>query len=313
MGTTKDKAEFWTLIKTCKGKRYEDDSERWDALLKLLGLPLLAQPLLGAVIAEGRFAKANNPSAYLAMAARNQAKRANLLKREGDKRGAVAEAEAGPVSSISWGVKVRGSALRLKAKCHDEFIELAEFHQGEEHFEDAGLLNHVPHWLRLPDEDVELLDNLGCRMIIDWGKVADHAVATPTMLRAVAFVLLRRFGLGQTAKRMIETKDPALSPLQIQSAWRWIDRNFETKIKPLFAMKREPERQPIKTEPSSFVGPGAALLLAGDRTRRAVGAIDAKAISYIDPEEDIGSWYEVSPPRAVVAVHRVSTRSSRRQ
>lgn len=312
MGTTNKNAELWALLERVKNKRYEDAESPWNELLALLGLPLLAQPLLATVIAEGRFAKANNPRAYLAVAARNQAKQANLLKREGDERGAVNEVEARPVSAVGWSVKVRGSSLRLKAETHDEFIELAEFHHGETPFHSAGIIDRVPYWLKLPDEDLILLESLGYGMAIDWNKVAEHAVSTPSMLQAVSFVLLRRYGLGQTAKRIIETRKPALSPHQIQAAWRWIDRNFETKIKPLFAMEREPHRHPAKAESDSFVSPGTALLLAGNRAGQGLAACGVKPISDESPLEESGTWYEVSPPRAVVAVHRVSTQPSRR-
>jgi hypothetical protein len=275
MGTTKDKAEFWILIKTCKGKRYEDDSEQWDTLLKLLGIPLREQGILSRVIEEGRFAKADNPQTYLAMATRRQAKNLNLysdLREKCELRGAVKGLEAGPISTQDWAVKQKkyfGPPKGLKANSHDEFIELAGFHYGEEFEESPSLIGLVPKWLLIDGEEAKFLESLGFEEMIDWTKVAKFSVSKPAMAELIGYVLSCRYYRGKTRREAMISNAFGYSPAQIQAAWKWIDRNWDSQILPLFRMDKPSKTLPVKKKEVVRLSPSEALNLALKREQDA--------------------------------------------
>jgi hypothetical protein len=263
MAKDKSNAEFWTLVSACKGKRYEDDSEQWDKLLKLLGLPLRLQPLVSAAIAEGRYAQADNPQAYIATVARNKAKAkdVNLLKENGDNRGGN-ELEIGPISKLGWVVKQKqcgGGPRAIKASSHDEFIELAGFHYSEAYVEDIGPIGLVPRWLLIDGEDARILEDLGFGEMVDWEKLAHFAVSKAAMAEIVGFVLVHRFRCGETRSSLTASSSSAFGKAQIEAAWRWIDRNWDAKILPLFRMDKPPEVLQVARKGGPFVSPFDAL------------------------------------------------------
>lgn len=267
MAKDKSNAEFWTLVSACKGKRYEDDSERWGKLLKLLGIPLREQGILSRMIGEGRFAKADNPQSYLAMATRRQAKNLNLYSDDRAKcelRGAKEE-EVGPISQLSWAVKSKkssGGPKFLEARSHDEFIEMADFHYGADGFHEDKLIEFVPEWMLVEGEDAELLEDLGFGKSIDWAKVAALSVSKPAMADLVGYVLACRYRGGQTRRMVMTGGCKSYRATQVQSAWKWIDRNWATRIVPLFHMRKQPRSLPVEKKESKPISPLEALNLA---------------------------------------------------
>ena len=113
----------------------------------------------------------------------------------------------------------------------------------------------IPRWL---------LKRGASRDAVDWERVASYAVKKPRMTPAVARVLALRFdrriglpaAMADTATRA-DAKD-------IEAARKWVDRNHDARIAPLFRMAEPPKtkatsREPASPDPTAFLPAPEAL------------------------------------------------------
>ncbi len=92
-------------------------------------------------------------------------------------------------------------------------------------------LPKIPQWLRNPVE----------YETTDWNKVATYSALKPSMVRSLAFVLSLRFDEHLTREEALRKGRNRGYGKKVAAAWKWIDRNFETRIAPLFKMESAPK------------------------------------------------------------------------
>ena len=119
--------------------------------------------------------------------------------------------------------------------------------------EDDSTFSAVPSWLRNTDEpDTVNLD-----------LVAKHAVQKPGMAPAIAKVL-KIMQTNCNRRVAIEEAATDKEAAEIDAAWKWVYRNMESRITPLFHMEKPPEISDLSTRPSrkpknQFVSPAQVL------------------------------------------------------
>src|SRR5207249_984908 len=106
----------------------------------------------------------------------------------------------------------------------------------------------IPEWLQHEDE----LDRF------DWNIVAKYAALKPTMVPALALALNLRFHENLSRDEAMQRTN---RPKELQASWKWIDRNWETRIVPVLRMKQRPISDPAPQDQSrkAFIPPWEAL------------------------------------------------------
>lgn len=101
---------------------------------------------------------------------------------------------------------------------------------------------------------------------VDWDTVARYAVQKGRMAPALAKTLRLRFDdrIGRPAA--MATAKNAKAAREIENCWKWIDRNWRSRIAPLFQLQAPPAEVPEAVarprSASRFIPPGEALTRA---------------------------------------------------
>jgi hypothetical protein len=94
---------------------------------------------------------------------------------------------------------------------------------------DEDRVREIPEWLQRDDESDA----------VDWKTVAKYAVLKARLAPALAKTLgLREMGISRPAA--IRAASSPAEAREIEAAWKWIDRNKETRIAPLFRLSAPP-------------------------------------------------------------------------
>lgn len=112
------------------------------------------------------------------------------------------------------------------------------------------LQRQIPYWLRRADE----------RDAVDWDKVARCAVLKRHMASVVAKVLkLKAEGVGRPAA--VARASTPQKAQEIEAAWKWVDRNWLTRIVPVFQLDHPPDAllSHVSSGRVKFIPPGSAL------------------------------------------------------
>jgi hypothetical protein len=119
--------------------------------------------------------------------------------------------------------------------------------------EDDSTSSKVPSWLRNTDEPDTM----------NWDLVAKYAALKPGMAPAIAKVLkIRQTNCNRRVA--IEEASTDKEAAEIEAAWKWVNRNMESRIAPLFNMEKPPAISDLSTGPSrkpknQFVSPAQVL------------------------------------------------------
>jgi hypothetical protein len=244
------------LFQSVKGTDYQDGESKWNAVLAFLKLPLCYQPAVQLVLATGRWKRARDPKAYVATVAYRRAIRENLLMHSDlDETRGRSRDEAGPVASfIRVGRNAAGESYN-----YDDQVDQLNWHHGEFDDYDEPLGDRVPDWLSAGGK---------YGLAVEWARVAEYAVRKKSMASNVAKVLAF-MTCGMSRELSMETASDTEEREAIGAAWRWVDRNWKTRIVPLFHMD-EPPAPVVKTRPPKrkFRPPWEALRQVHDRDQR---------------------------------------------
>ncbi|MCE5306803.1 MAG: hypothetical protein LLG20_04105 [Acidobacteriales bacterium] len=159
--------------------------------------------------------------------------------------------------------------------------------------EDLPAVGHnIPQWLQR-DEEYDA---------VDWLKVARHVARKPRMIPALAKALTQR-AAGFSRPRSVTMAASKEEAREIEAAWRWIDREWQRTIVPLFLHEQPPEepadRRPTdaKRKQRSFIPPSEALKnILARRTPKPTGLMSggpSLQVQRIEPRRDLSprpSW-----------------------
>lgn len=235
------------LEAAAKASTYDSNPKLWDELLSALNLDICYQLTIADVLRQGRWRQAKNPRAYIASAAVRSARRKKLpdysekeFRRvaSGDVNGDVGNRidSAAGFDIEEWG---GGGVYERTAYGAIRYVDSDDYD-----------LNQIPVWLQRGNE----------YDAIDWETVAAYAALKPRMACQLARVLImRQLGIGrpEAVSRAESAKEDAKA---IEAAWKWIDRNFDERIAPLFKMA-DPPRSLVAEDIASFplLAPGVSL------------------------------------------------------
>lgn len=224
------------LFQSVAGTLYQDDDSKWNAVLAFLNLPLCYQPAVQLALADGRWKQASDPKAYVATVAYRRALKENLLANEdSDEIRGRSRLEMGPVASF---VPVGRNAAGESYNYDDQVDQLAWLSGDFDDYEEP-LRDRVPDWLYA-----------GGRYgrDVNWARVAEYAVRKKSMTNNVAKVL-HFMTAGMSREIAIETAFDKEEREAIGAAWKWVDRNWESRIVPLFHLDESPA--PVVKKPSA--------------------------------------------------------------
>jgi hypothetical protein len=223
------------LLESAAGSTYDANPGVWDALLSTLNLDLRYQVTVAEVLRKGTWRTAANPPAYIATAAVRSARGKDLpdyFEKEfrrvassvvNDDEGVAVDSAAG-FNLENWGGPI-----------DDDYYE-----------------NRVPRWLQREGEPDTL----------DWETVAAYAVLKPRMACDLARTLIARLELRLGRPEAMARATNADEAAAIEAAWKWIDRNANDRIAPLFTVSAPP-RTITAADIASFplLAPGVSLRL----------------------------------------------------
>jgi hypothetical protein len=226
---------------------YDDCPQAWDEVLRILNLRLIYQLAVAKVLAEGRWRNAQNPRAYVARAAAIQGYRMQLpdfTDREFRRKTSSTidtsdirischeddEASHDPIENASAnGVYRRTSSGAMT------------FINGDDDYPDDY---QIPEWLQRDDDHTA----------VDWAKVAKCVARKPHMIPMLARALELR-AQGVSRPRAVDIARNKREACAIEAAWRWLDREFQRLIVPLFRLQEPPEpnggRTPLANRPKA--------------------------------------------------------------
>jgi hypothetical protein len=209
------------------GKFYDEMPKDWDAVMRLLNLSLCYQPAVAMVLKTAHWKRAANPKAYVATAAFRLAVKHDLVERPRfHSPYRFDEVDAGPVSNhISARLNSDGEEMT-----YEEQMDRMDFEFGD-YFEDSKIEERIPDWLRRDQES---------GWHVDWVRVAECAVRKESMVDSVADIL-QLMALGVPRERAFEMAQDETERKAMQAAWRWVDRNWESRIVRLFARQQPPK------------------------------------------------------------------------
>jgi hypothetical protein len=249
------------LFDLVAGLHYNGNESLWDAALDQLNLPLCYQSAVQRALADGRWRGAASPRAYVATTAYRIALKENLLPMgDLDDRRGRSRIECGPVSSfipLSYG----GPGAEWTHQDSVDRFFWPEITETEDDDEPPG--SRIPDWLRSKQRRGHL---------VDWWKVARYAVRKESMVDRVGDVLqFKAIGIGREIA--VRVANDQKERAAIAAAWKWVDRNWESRIVPLFHLD-EPPAPVMKAKPPAgkprgkMVPPWEALRQVCDRANR---------------------------------------------
>jgi hypothetical protein len=211
-----------------KTTTYDSNPKLWDEVLTGLNLDLRYQLTVAEVLRRGTWRSAKNARAYIASAAVRSARGQKLLDYSDKEFRRVASDE--PNSDVGthvdsgagfdleeWG---GGGVYERTASGAIRYVDS----------DDDGDYRQIPGWLQRGEEPDA----------VDWETVAAYAVLKPRMACQLARALINRFelriGRPETMARAANDDEAAA----IEAAWKWIDRNAQDRIAPLFKMVGPP-------------------------------------------------------------------------
>ncbi len=239
--------EVITVLEAAAETTYDINPGVWDQALRALKLDSRYQPAVAKVLRQGRWRTAANPLAYVATAAVRSAHRDRLpdytdraFRRVASDEpnsdvGTAADSAAG-FNIDEWGpgrVYVRTPTGGLTSEGDDDDDSL-----------------EIPQWLQRGDE----------YDAVDWETVAAYAVLKPRMACDLARALIARLDLRLGRPEAVSRAASATEAAAIEAAWKWIDRNAQSRITLLFQMTAPP-RSLAAADIASFppVAPGVSL------------------------------------------------------
>jgi hypothetical protein len=252
--TSEDQTEAKRLMvlleSAAKTTTYDLNPQLWNEVLTVLNLDICYQVTIAEVLRRGTWRKAANPRAYIASAAVRSARGKRLPDYSEKEFRRVPSDE--PDSDVgtridsgagfdleNWG---GGGVYERTASGAIRYVDS----------DDDGDDRHISGWLRRGEEHDS----------IDWETVAAYAVLKPRTACHLARVLITRFdrrlGRPEAMARAASAEDGSA----IEAAWKWIDRNADDRIAPLFKMI-SPPRTLTADEIASFplLDPGVSLRL----------------------------------------------------
>ena len=116
---------------------------------------------------------------------------------------------------------------------YEEHMDRRDLEYGDQ-FEDLRIEDRVPDWLRTRN---------GHGWQVDWVRVAQCAVRKESMLDDVA-IILQMMALGVPSDQVFEMAEDEKERKAMQAAWRWVDRNWDSRIVHLFRRVCPPEAEP---------------------------------------------------------------------
>jgi hypothetical protein len=245
-----DAQRLRVLLESAAKTTYDANKKLWDEVLTVLTLDLCYQPTIAEVLRGKTWRNAANPRAYIASAAVRAARRKELPDySEKEFRRVSSDEPNGDVGTRidsgagfdleDWG---GGGVYQRTASGAIRYVDS---------YDDVDD-RQIPGWLQRGEE----------HDAVDWETVAVYAVLKPRMACLLARVLIyrldRRLGRAEAMARA-ENDDEAAA---IEAAWKWIDRNRDDRIAPLFKMAGPP--RPLTSEDiASFplLVPGVSLRL----------------------------------------------------
>ena len=236
--TTKEAAKArkhaMALFRAVQKVEYQDGESQWNAVLEFLNLPLCYQPAIKLALADGRWRRAANPKAYVATVAYRIAINEHLFERPIDAETLGRDkSEVGPISNV---IVDRGYEDG-RPMSDEDYMDRMWSSYGDWGDFDWGV---IPDWLRA----------FGDRhTLVDWNRVAECAVRKDGMADAVSEVLqLKAIGIPRDAALRAARNDRHRD--RLQAAWRWVDRNWESRIVPLFHQHHPPRPVPVPAAPA---------------------------------------------------------------
>jgi hypothetical protein len=161
--------------------------------------------------------------------------------------------------NIPEGANFQDEIDRLHAVATYDFPTKAAngaWHQGGFSADDDGEPNSIPMWLQCEDDPET----------VNWDIVARYAVQKRRMVPSLAKTLRLRFDDRMGRPAAMAAAKNAKAAREIENCWKWIDRNWRSRIAPLFQLQAPPvEAQKISPRPHSagrFIPPGEALTRA---------------------------------------------------
>lgn len=217
----------------CANPHYDGNERIWDPILATLNLAPCYQPAIAVVLKEGRWRDVENKRGYIATAAYRQGLKLQLREfRERDFR------------------RVSGSRIIENEGPKGEYFESGLSKQDE--FE---ILQHKTKFRASPRSGLAVVQELECKMripqwlqkkqqpgTVNWKKLAGHAALKREKTGALSKALEMRFAEGLSRDEAKKSVTSAAEKRQIGAAWKWIDRNLEACILPLFNLKSPPPK-----------------------------------------------------------------------
>ena len=228
---------------------YDSNPDLWGEVLTVLNLDLCYQPTIADVLQRGTWRTAANPRAYIATAAVRSARGKKLpdyfekefrrVPSDEPNSDVGTRLDSGAEFDLeNWG---GGGVYERTASGAIRYVDDSD---------DYGLERRIPAWLRRGHETDT----------VDWETVAAYAVLKPRMACQLARVLITRLelriGRPEAMARAANTDESAA----IEATWKWIDRNVQDRIAPLFKGNRPP-RSLTEADIASFplLSPGVSL------------------------------------------------------
>ena len=238
------------LFDAASGRPHYDKSKSlWDTILEALNLPLCYQPAIASVLLENRWRSAENPRAYVATASWRKGLKLQLSNHE------IPDIERVDIPEPSKsGLADTGKKSFLPESCLENFLYQNIGRHDDEQFP-------IPDWLRKKHESDE----------IDWGKIAKYSVIKPEMKDALTRVLQMRFVDGLSRDKAVATVACQDEKREVEAMWKWIDRNREERIAPLFRLDGPPSKaqksKRVQGTRSRYIAPGEAIRRACEREK----------------------------------------------
>jgi hypothetical protein len=211
------------------GPTYDANQQAWDEVLGTLNLRPCYQPAVVKVLSEGRWRNKENPRAYVATAAAQQA----LAMRLPDFSDTKFRRVSGDESGFDSGEQATRRQSISPPRYDRDGELMPDIVEGAADVADPpSVSEHIPEWLQRGEE----------YDAVDWETVAVHAAQKPRMAPVLAATLISRCAVGIGRPKAVATAlDPGRAR-EIEAAWKWIDRNWASKIAPLF-QKADAPRQ----------------------------------------------------------------------
>lgn len=244
---------------------YSGNERAWDAALKVLNVPLKYQPAVGIVLGQHRWRNAQNPRAYVATAAQRLCLSLGLADFSERNFRRISASQAN--DDGEWGADIPADDDNGGTGGSLGNSEERDERQDFDPYQIPGWLQHEEQYDR-----------------INWETVARYAAPKPAMVPALRATLELRFGEHLSRRAAIGKAAQRGLPYNIEATWKWIDRNWATRILPLFHMERPPvapsreNAAAAKKSTARLVSPWDALRKASAREKPKTDWIHAPSL-----------------------------------